>query len=93
MQTNNEVELILNITLEYKTNKTHQKKCQERRCTFIQTHGKSAARKVKTGAIVVVSAFYLRLLSDTESQTNKQTEMMKGKSNFLDSRKRLSEVF
>lgn len=97
MQTNNEVELILSITLEYKTNKTHQKKKKsqstERRCPFIQTHGKSAARKVKTGAIVVAFAFYLRLLSDTRSQTNKQTQMMKGKSNFLDSRKRLSEVF
>lgn len=31
MRTNNEVELILNITLEYKTNKTHQKKASRRR--------------------------------------------------------------
>lgn len=31
MQTNNEVELILNITLEYKTNKTHREKKASRR--------------------------------------------------------------
>lgn len=67
----NEVELLLNITLEHKVKKTKRKfhlthlvlsVVLEIRCTFNWTHVKRPTRKVQMNTTVVIFAIYLLLL-------------------------------
>lgn len=85
MWTDNEVELVLNVKLEYQVNKI-----LERRCTFIQTCVKSPTGKDLTISSLVMSAIYSEIVHVKHDVKQKGHAR---KPNFLNTHTSKAELF